>query len=248
MFTFPVGNFSQTVAGGNTHSLNLQSSSSQLAYISHASQTNLGLTAANTVEGYIKFQSLPGISSYYSLFSKYSSAAVASANDYMFSIRNSGFGYALVLDFVTYDGVSTYTHLSHTVLWGAPSVGTWYHVAAIFGGTGYVWTTIFVLDGAQLGLSQVTATSDTFNSTGNRSVALGAEGAGNYFDGKMDNWRFWSTQLSPSTINTNKNVELSSGANLELSLLLNNNYNDATANANNFTGVNSPTFSTDTPF
>ncbi len=111
-------------------------------------------------------------------------------------------------------------------------------------------TATFVLNGASFGTSIGTMTSIA------NTVALtyigadkGASAVGNFFDGKVDDVRIWANTQTVDQIAANNVAQLSGGeGGLAAYWKLNSAATDSTANANNLTLVNTPTYSTDVPF
>lgn len=71
----------------------------------------------------------------------------------------------------------------------------------------------------------------------------------NYFDGELNDMRIWNNLQTADQIFNNNTVQVSpSSAGLAAYYKFNNSLADATANANNLTGVNTPTYTPDVPF
>ncbi|HEX9059154.1 MAG TPA: LamG-like jellyroll fold domain-containing protein [Clostridia bacterium] len=101
-------------------------------------------------------------------------------------------------------------------------------------------------------LGTVTSTAGSISS--NTSLLYvgankGASTVGNFLNGKIDDVRVWSTNLSQTTTNTYLNQELTGNeGNLAAYYKLDNAATDSTANANNLTLQGAPSYSTSVPF
>lgn len=218
----------------NTHSLDLESGSSQYAAANdHAS---LDISGNLTIEAWVKFES-------------FSSNTMAIVGKY--HTGSSQQAYLLFYDGVAnqlYFGVSsTGSNVSFGNVAWTPTLGVWYHVALVYTTAG---TADFYVDGVQQGAQQTGLRTSIFNSSEKLSIgALGVNaGASGFFDGKIDDVRLWSTNRSQAQIIANKNIELvGNEANLNGYWKLNNDYTDATSSGNNLTASGSPVFSTDVP-
>ncbi len=82
--------------------------------------------------------------------------------------------------------------------------GTWYHVAVTFDGT----TMRAFVDGVASGTKAVSGTM--FNSTA--PVEIGSRNNGHYFDGTIDEVRFWSRALTQTEIAANKDTKVPNNA------------------------------------
>lgn len=116
---------------------------------------------------------------------------------------------------------------------------TWHHIAGVYNGTtGYVY-----IDGT---LNNSGALNSFLVST--QTEKIGANADGNYFDGKIDEVRYWNVARSATDINNNKSIQIDSATNLVGSWHLDNSLVDSSGNGYTLTNVNSVTFSTDVPF
>jgi hypothetical protein len=127
--------------------------------------------------------------------------------------------------------------------------GKWSHLACSWDASGHIAT--FFEDGSSLGTSTGTATSLNDN---NSLFAIGASfnAAGadeNFADGKIDEVRVWGAERTAAQISTNRELELvGTETGLKAYYQVDSSTSDSTANANNLTLVNSPSYSTDVPF
>lgn len=112
-------------------------------------------------------------------------------------------------------------------------------------------TAEFFENGVSLGSSTGALTS-IYNSTALLCVgaSLNASSAAeNLADGKVDDIRVWNTERTAAQILANKEVELAgTESGLVAYYQLDNSASDTTANANNLTLQNSPSYTTDVPF
>lgn len=216
----------------NTHSLDLESGSSQ--YAAAADSASLSITGNMTIECWLQFESFS--SNTMTIVGKYHTGT--SQQSYIFF----------------YDGVANqlYWGVSSTgsnvnfgnVAW-TPTLGQWYHVAVVYTTGG---TADFYVDTVQQGAQATGLRTSIYNGT--EKCGVGANGinggVGGYFDGKIDDVRIWATNRSQADIAANWKTELvGNESNLNAYWKLNNAYTDSTANANDLTASGSPSFSTD---
>lgn len=124
----------------------------------------------------------------------------------------------------------------------SPIAGVWYHVAVTVQGS----TVSFYQDGALLGTGSLTNNRE--HNT-NAQFRVGATSDGEYFDGFVDEVRVWNDDLSSSDISSNYNIEISGAtASLVAYFKFYENLLDETANNNDLTAANSPTYTSNTPF
>lgn len=108
----------------------------------------------------------------------------------------------------------------------------------------------FYLNGNPLGVSTGALTS-LHNGTGLLTVGANNSGSGiaNYFNGELNDMRIFNVARNADAIFNNFNVQIPTVTpGLVAYYKFNNALTDATSNANNLTGVNTPTFTTDVPF
>jgi len=126
------------------------------------------------------------------------------------------------------------------------TIGVWKHVAVTWTASSHLAE--FFLNGNSLGTSSGAYTSIHDNAS---SFLVGSQDTdlGSYYNGKIDEIRLWNLVRSSTDIYNNKDVQISGSTNgLVAYYQLNNSWADLTANANDLTATNSPTFTTDTPF
>lgn len=235
-----------SASSSNTHSLDLESGSSQYASIVNTNSL-LNPTGNFTVECWFKPESLASTGFVVS-------NVVTDANTY-------GAIYQIIVNtngsVAAQTWASSGSFLSITSSTGLVTAGTWYHVAFVKGSASD-WK-LYLGDQSNDDAEVASSTSSrTISATGKTGIRIGAnEGsasssnpsAGTYFDGLVDEVCLWGTNLSLATINSQKEVErVGNEANLNAYYRLNNDYTDETANAFDLTATNSPTFSTTVPF
>lgn len=128
------------------------------------------------------------------------------------------------------------------------TTGTWNRLSISW--TASTSTASFYLNAALLGTATGTRTAIHDNtSLLYVGASKGSASVQNFFNGLMDDVRVWSTAQTAAQILANNQIQLTgSEGGLQGYWKLNNAATDSTANANNLTLVNSPTYSTDVPF
>lgn len=225
------------MAYGLTQSLDLELSSTQ--YATASDSATLSVTGNMTLEGWVKFESLPSSGTSYSLCSKYTTTS--NQRSYEFDLLNTAGTYTIRLTISSTGAGATTT--TKSVTW-TPSTATWYHVAAVYTTAG---TVDFYVDGTQQGTQQTGSQTSIFNSTAVLNIGSFNAGTGDYADGKFSLWRVWSTNRSQSDISSNMCNVLGSTTNLSAEWTLDNTYNDNSGNSNTLTASGSPVFSADVP-
>ncbi len=232
-----IGISATTTGGSNTHSLDLEGSSSQYASISDASQTGLDLSNNLTASAWVKFESLNTGGNANPFVIK----RVATGNQRSYSFYANPSSSFLDLD-TQYDGFNASCSVS--VSW-TPSTATWYHVAVTKSGT----SVKFYVDGSQQGSTQTCTSSTIYNGTA--PVEIGGWAAGPvYHDGLIDDVRVWARELSSTEISDlyTSPGTFSNGSDLKGSWQFNNAYTDGSGNSNTLTAQNSPVFSSLVPY
>jgi len=225
----------------NTHSLDLESGSSQYAYIADVSQTGLDVTGDISIEGWIKLESLPSDGSTFPIVSKWNGSSNLS---YLFTYSNDGGVYKLQIFWTSGGSSANLSNFTYTV---TLSTGVWYHIAVTADVS--VPSALFYVDGTEYASTSV-STGATAIYDGVAEFQIGKKQDDTvYFDGLIDEVRVWSDIRSGAEISANYQKELTgSEANLVGYWKLNNNYLDETSNNNDLTASGSPVFSTDVPF
>ncbi len=216
----------------NRYSLDLESTSSQFAGITDASQTGLDITGDMTVEAWVNPESFPTTTCV--VVSKWNPSANCS---YRFGINGSN---ALVVISDDGDALSVPQSVSETF-----TTGKWKHVAWIYDAS--AGSCEVVINGSSVG----TATSlDTSIYNGGADFVIGAQDNNvNYFDGLVDDVRVWNDKRTVTEIANNFQKELvGNEAGLVGYWKLDNGYTDETSNSNDLTASGSPVFSESVPF
>lgn len=218
----------------NTNSLSLASASSQYAYA--ADSPSLSITGNMTIEAWVKLTTLAGME----IVAKWDDTATQSRS-YSFTLSAAG----KVFFCTSSTGANAICGSNASI--AAIATGVWRHLAATY--TAASGAVTYYLDGATNGSDTGLYTS-LFDSV--KPLLIGAQDSAapeSFFNGLVDEIRIWNVVRTTQQIADNRLTELTgSEANLQAYWKLNNGYTDATANANNLTAVNSPTFSGDVPF
>lgn len=225
----------------NTHSTDLEASSSQYWSITHASQTGLGMTGDFTLEAWLKVESQPATNDRYAVIGKFTS----STNDFNYNLLYEDNSGTLRFRLQTATGGSG---VNSTSVNYELTNDVWYHVAVTYDESAGQME-LFIN-----GKSEGTDTGGSTNLADNGAdFAIGAQNAdasgAKYFDGLIDEVRVWSDIRTDSEIQDNIGTNLAgTEANLEGYWKFDNDGTDETSNGNDLTNNNTATFSTDVPF
>lgn len=222
-----------------THSLDLESSSSQYASISDASQTGLDITGDFTIEGWIKIESSPASNTFYAIFNK--GDATGTDGGYGFEYGNASG--TLRLRAYWYNAPSNFSRVYKDI---TLNTGTWYHVACTVNVGTASGSTIYV-NGLNYSVT-VEASSATSINNNSKDAQIGISKDGQYFDGLLKDVRVFSNIRSQSEIIADAYTENVSDANLQGEWNFNNAYTDSSGNGNTLTASGSPVFSTNIPW
>ena len=222
----------------NSHSLDLEVSSNQYAGITDASQTGLDFSDALTLSAWVKFESIQSNDD-----DIFIAKRNATGNNRSYSFYSTGTGSENLTLTWWADGSTQYDIKS--VAW-TPTTDTWYHLAVTKSGT----TVKFYVNGTQQGSTQTGTYSGVYNGTADFRIGADQDDAADDFDGKIDDVRVWSRELSGTEISNLYSAPgtFNNGANLKGSWQFNNSYADGSGNGNTLTAVNSPVFSTDAAY
>lgn len=215
----------------NTHSLDLETSSSQFA--SRADTASLSVTGDMTIEAWVKRESTGAMcmvaknnGTNFSYFFQFHSTDKA-----RFSVSSTGGAFSVFPPSTT----------------SVTADGLWHHVAVSYNAA--AGTCAFYLDGATDGTGSGLPTSINDNASDFFVGQTGDSGDRQYFDGLIDEVRIWSDIRTAQEISDNYRTELvGNEGNLVAYYKFNNAYTDTTSNANDLTASGSPVFSTDIPF
>ena len=221
----------------NTHSIDLESGSSQYLSITDAAQTGLDITGDISVEAWIKRESI-GVSMY--LISKFGNAT-GNWRTYALNITSDNF-----LEF-NYNQDGTGGGWTQERADVAITSTDWQHVAATADVSAK--TVILYVDGSAVASTQLASNATSIHDNA-MAVHIGAADTGSAsFDGLMDEVRVWNDIRTAGEISDNYQQEISGGsAGLAGYWQVNNDLLDETANNNDLTNNNSAVFSTDVPF
>ena len=228
----------------NTHSLDLELSSSQYADDINASSL-LNPTGNFTVEAWFKCESL---TSNMVIVSNVVTTSTTYGPIYSMLANSNGSVKAQ-----TWDSGSGF--LSITSASSLISVGVWYHIAFVKSAAND-WELFLAEAGGTHSSVASSASSRTISGTGKTGIRIGAnEGSpgssapsSGYFDGLVDDVRLWNTNRTSTELNNNFETELTGGeTNLQAYYKLNNSYVDETSNSFDLTASGSPVFSADVP-
>jgi hypothetical protein len=228
----------------NTHSLDLEESSSQYAYI--VDNASLSITGDISVEVWIKLESLASEVGKFLMIANKDNRNSDAQRGYFCYINNADDKFR----FSFYDGVGGSTSFTMDEAFVSGDKGTWIHLAA----TVDVSTSsiLFYKNGA-LKSGTVVVQNATAIKDNSEDFKIGA-GINNttyerFFDGLLDEVRVWNDIRTAQEIEDNYQSELIGNEdNLVGYWKLNNNYLDETSNDNDLTASGSPVFSTDIPF
>lgn len=231
---------SQTVVASlstQTHSLDLESTSTQYASITDVSQTGLDITGDMTLEAWIRAESLPSASNRMVLASKFDTTGDQRA--YRLAIYNNGGVYQLEFTNSS-DGTDANTYVQAYDHNYGFTTATWYHVAMTYDSTKGIAD--FYVDGTYLGSVSNDNWGNIFNSSAAFSIGTDSVTA-SPFDGLIKDVRVFNDIRTASEIANDKDRQYISDSNLQVEWNLNNDYLDNTANNNDLTATNSPAFS-----
>lgn len=228
-----------------TYSARFTRSSSQYAYITDAAQTNLDLSATWTFEAWVKRASALGTGARFVVCSKWLQAGDQRSYIPLYFNDDSTVETTKIL--LSPTGLSSGNE-SHALPW-VPLVNKWYHIAVTWDGalSGDAAAKFYV-NGVQYTSSSLASDiASLFDGTGEFQLGGSTSlGANFYFDGWLNDVRVWSDVRTPTEIADNFQALVDAGsANLEGNWLTTNDWLDRTANNNDLTAVNSPTFDAD---
>jgi len=150
---------------------------------------------------------------------------------------------------VSSDGTTTNQETLAKTLTADPTLAKWYRYAVTWDASAS--TATFYVDGVSLGTATGSKTA-IYDSTALLQLGCNDDTAGtaeNFLDGKVDDVRLFNDIRTESELLTFKETELgASTAGLQGYWTLDNDDDDITANNNDLTLVNTPTYSTDVPF
>lgn len=173
------------------NSADFEGTTSEFLSITDAAQSGLDLTSNFTFAVYVKIESTPASNSSYGLFNKYN--ATGNQRGYAWHYRNDAGTNKIFVDLST-NGIAVVSKSVTKTL----TTGTWFHIALVY--TAAAGTADFYTDGVQEGAQQTGLPTSVFNN--NVTFVMGSEvaGAGNFFDGLMQDGIIWNVALTSSEI------------------------------------------------
>ncbi len=226
---------------GDPRSTDLVKASSQAWYTNF--HNNLAGTSAVTGCAWINIDDVPTVNVMYIL----SLGAEDASFGFFYSDDVNGSG--PVLGVSINDIQSLYT-------W-AKDPDVWYHVCATFDGSLSESERVkFYVDGDPIGTmsnnqSSISSSANEEFAIGTRNITREESDSRRYFDGQIDDVRVWTRVLSDSEIQAMyadpSNPSLN-GASLGGWWKFDDDATDSSGNGNNLSGINSPTFSVETPY
>ena len=225
----------------NTHSLDLELSSSQYASIADASQTGLDLNSDFSLECWVKIEQLPSTAG--SGFALIAKDDASSQRSWYLRLLNND---KISVGYFDSGGTNRETVSTSAVL-GAGDVGVWNHFAATVNIT---TPTLTIYKNAVSVACTPAGTGGASIKNSTSAMYIGTlGGTGNFMDGLIDDIRVWSDVRTAAEILANYGTQLvGNEANLVGYWKLNNDYLDETSNNNDLTASGSPVFSTTIPF
>ena len=223
----------------NTHSLDLELSSSQ--YASRADTASLSITGDITIEGWIKLESIGNTMSIAAKTNPGSSLVsyqlFISGSDDKLYIAYSDNGSTVRRNLINMD-----------TAFGGGDVGTWVHIAAAVDvsakSVAFYKNTVLIGDtlATDGGSTAIHDNASEFSVGARKSTATW----GLFFDGLQNNLRVWNGLRNAGEIAANWKQVLTTGP--VGSWYAINDHLDLTTNNNDLTASGSPVFSTDVPF
>jgi hypothetical protein len=214
----------------NTHSLDLESTSSQFATLPDVFINCLSADDTFTIEFWIKPESIGG------------------SGNLVYSAALTSTFYAFVLStgairFYCGSGGTPYLDTSAGVI----TAGSYYHVALVKESA----TTANIYINGSLSATTSSLTGNTLTGSAGEDLYIGKYSDGEvtkfYYDGLVDEFRVWNVARTAGEIAANIYADVTGQTGLQGYWKLNNDYVDS-ANARNGSGGGTPVFSTDVPF
>jgi len=232
------GSGTTTTNSPNTHSIDLERSSTQYASIEDEDQIGLDVSNTLTFALWAKFETDPN-----SIDNALIAKRVSTGNQRAYIWYFAGGGTTLWLETNT-DGSTAGCGVGVSM---DLTTGTWYHLALTKSGT----SVKFYLNGSQQGSTQTCSSATIYDSTADFRIGTWEQDPSGFAtDGLIDDVRVWSRELSSTEIAGlySSPPAFANGASLQGWWRFNNGYTDSSSNANTLSGGGSPVFGVDVPF
>lgn len=221
----------------NTHSIDLERSSSQYLSITDGSQTGLDIIGDISLEAWVKFETIPSDIGNVSegIIGKYASSNISyvlyvnAADKLRLLISNDGSNY----DIYQSDAVAVIS----------AETGDWIHYAATYDVS--TQTAVLYKNGSPIANTRIVGSGITniYNGTAPFEIGTFNADSNNCFDGLIDDVRVWNDIRTSTEISDNYNCSLAgTEANLVGYWKLDNGLLDETSNNNDLTNNNSAVF------
>lgn len=219
-----------------TQSADFEASSSQ--YLTRADNALLEGGTAFTVEGWIKPESYGS-----KLWSKRN---VSPNRSYSIGLGGTSSSDSYIFAQLSSDGSSNAYDSSKLV---PITLGTWYHIAFTFSGSGLANEIKYFLNGVQQGTTDAPGFASVFDNTSD--FAIGCENPNgtpvDFYDGRMVLVRMWQVVRTEAEIAANMCTVLGTTASLSGEWTLDNTLNDNSGNSLTLTDHATVTFGADVP-
>lgn len=221
----------------NTHSLDLEASSSQFAAIVDGSQTGLDFSNTLSIEAWVKMETSGGV-----IASKYNEQG--NQRGYKFSINGGYLSYQYSSNGAANPGSYDVTASTNQLV-----VGSWYHAAVTVTTASkdikFYVNGVLCSNGSSNDNSAGTSILNTTADFALGKYQINGPANSDFFDGLLDEVRLWSDIRTQAELvdNMYKQISASEGG-LVAYYRLNNSYLDETSNNNDLTSSGSPTFIT----
>ena len=221
-----------------THSIDLESGSSQHLSITDASQTGLDITGDMTIECWAKLESQPPSNNNMGIVGKRASGAGNRAYNFYYGDVSG----TTKLGFTWTDDGTNQDDVGHNY---SLETGRWYHLAVSIdvSGPDVKW----YVDGELVDTDSSGTRTSIYDNDDPFYIGT-MQATGDYFDGLMKDVRVFSDVRTASEIASDAATQSVSDANLEGEWNLNNALTDSSGNGNTLTNNNSATFATDIPW
>ena len=228
----------------NTFAIDLELSSSQNLSITDAAQTGLDVTGNFSIEAWIKLEQLPSAAgTRFMIVTKYDQNTAPAGYQFFIDTSNQ-----LTGEFT--NGAGGLSRAVASVAFDSTHVTTWMHVAMTANVAGA--SIALYKDGSVFASTMTFSTAVTIaGNTVELRIGAGTNIIGTsteYFDGKIDDVRFWSVLRTAGEIQLYYRQIIVAQTNLQGYWKLDNALTDTSGNANTLTNNGAATFTTDIPY